>query len=90
MGVDVYDHTVILPHDIFAAAASRNPEALLGAPDAERLLQFWGAARDQEWFQEHPLKDVALADPARTIPVRVHGDGCKGFVVYSWTSAVSR
>ena len=48
------------------------------------LLEFWSHASSTEWYASHPYKDMIASSPATVMPLRLHGDDCKLFIILSW------
>ena len=83
LGVEKYEHGCILPHELFAAL---HPHGELHCLDdnEQSLVDFWEMQRGEDWFESHPHRDIVRRDASHCLPLRLHGDGCKGFEILSW------
>ena len=90
--METYTHKLLLPHEVFGALASspRGQSLLLGDAGPDGPAQFWQACGHEEFFEAHPFRDAVLQDPASCIPIKLHGDGAKGFCVSSWAPVLLR
>ena len=83
LGVEKYQHACILPHELFALLSRHGDLHFLdGVPQS--LADFWDMQRGEDWFESHPHLEIVKRDPTRCLPLRLHGDGCKGFEIISW------
>ena len=100
VNVGDFSVAVALPHELFSDLWTQHPNVARKRFSGEpgELLSFWDAAmvNNEPWFENHPLKSVAIGEPLKCIPIRLWGDDapiakrgrqCRAF---SWTSAVVR
>ena len=90
--VEEYQHAAILPHEAFAVMAEHSDglELLLGPGGGDSLAEFWGHMHDEDWLLSHPVAGAIAAGPTKVIPVKLHGDDAKGFLMLSWASMQTR
>ena len=85
LGVEQYQHACILPHELFALQY-RHGEIHTLDDDPQSLARFWDMQHGEDWFESHPHRELVRRDPTSCLPLRLHGDGCKGFEIISWTT----
>eukprot|EP00969_Alexandrium_andersonii_P194488 8590731-Alexandrium_andersonii.AAC.1 len=65
----------MLPHELIHVLWVQWPlfrQAFCGKPGD--LEAYWTYASREPWFADHPCRQHATQEPARTIPLRLHGD----------------
>ena len=82
-GVEHRYHAFVLPHELFSflAGGQRHKELFNETTGAQGVVNFWNMMQCEEWYAAHPQKLKVEASPERYIPLRLHGDECKGFLV---------
>ena len=70
--------SMLLPYEVAHLLWEFNPEKFKELWDPERVAQFWKQtiAANEEWFQQHPLRQAILEAPDKRkfLPVTVFGD----------------
>ena len=74
-------HSVLLPHEIFAAVATAGGEELfakLFTGGADNLRRWWdqAEANADPWFISHPIIAGGGTGLSRCVPLGMHGDDC--------------
>ena len=78
--MEKYEHFCILPHELVSACSADMRTAMSHSD----LLEFWSRASRSEWYANHPYKGMIASSPSTVMPLRLHGDDCKGFTILSW------
>ena len=63
---------------------------LFGEGGPAEAVRFWELVRSEPWFATHDLKSVIEDTPECVVPLRMHGDDAKGYMIYSWCSLLNR
>ena len=73
--MDTATHACILPHELFGSLFHTGYELwqhmFTGGPG--ELAQFWEKSRPTDWFQKHPVREVAH-DHMHAVPYGIYGD----------------
>ena len=88
-----HKHAILLPHEVFAAMYSSNKQQfhrrlLAGCSDGRDCHEFWSTLASETWVVDHPYHEAITTVPSSCIPLRLHGDGAKGFRFISWISVM--
>ena len=92
LGVQTRKQAFLLPHEVFAFLAENYADDLLFNSNlgVKGVTEFWDIAYSQPWFEAHPHRGKVVENSGRCIPIRLHGDDCKGIDCLSWTSTQVR
>ena len=75
-GEGTHEQTVdiLLPHEQIAQLYSEKDSFdTLMRPNSADIEQYWDAYSQDEWFQQHPLRDSISERPTDHVPLRLHG-----------------
>ena len=82
---------MVCPHEEFALIVRDDSwEDVLFGGDVAIAARYWHAMRDQPWLLQHNHRELAASRPTETVPIKIHGDDAKGFMITSWSSLCSR